>query len=129
MTEVLVILYNVAFSAILQWILPVSWDAAMKTSVTTTTFLIEKRLLEEDVDRTLIKKYLSKESWKSFKKQMKKCKEAAGHPCIVCQGDLTLHTKAIICEGCLYWHHFKCTSLTKKPKKHWFCNQCLREQL
>ena len=95
--------------------------------MTTTTFRIEKRLLEEEVDTRLVKELMCKASWKSFKKQVKRCAEEKEHPCGVCKGHLALHIKAVICDACLKWHHICCTNLKKKTKKHWICTTCLRE--
>ena len=77
------------------------------------------------VDIYRVEKYFEKEAWLSVVKASAE-KNCVGFVCAVSAKMIRDECEdSIVCDGCLLWSHFTCTSLKKRPKnKNWFCNSC-----
>ena len=58
------------------------------------------------------------------------------YPCMVCNQGVTIHQKALQCDNCDEWTHFKCTPLTcdeyaelATSSQDWYCGNCETEQV
>ena len=84
--------------------------------------------LDENVCIRNIQKYFTNDGWKALLHLV----EAVKNESVVvwCCGRCTNvindeEENSVVCESCLVWFHFSCTSLRKAPKaSKWFCRQC-----
>ena len=85
---------------------------------------VPNAFLDENVDVFLARKYFMEDAWMVVMDVVERKKEKSIWICNVCQHDL--HSEpSVVCESCLTWFHFRCTGLTKHPKrKNWFCRDC-----
>ncbi|XP_047134668.1 uncharacterized protein LOC124812293 [Hydra vulgaris] len=71
----------------------------------------------------ILKPYLTNLAWNSLQKSILQQKKLGVWNCPLCTLN-TASSESIECESCLEWFHFKCLSISKKPKKEWFCDKC-----
>lgn len=119
-------------TVILSWLVDeVHVDGALKHDKLLEEHHIECRpekisdaVADENVDITLVRKYLSDDAWLLLSDVVGQKKKKMLWKCNMCFSDL--HSEqSINCDRCLLWFHFRCVSLTKPPKtKNWFCRAC-----
>ena len=86
---------------------------------------ISSAVKEEDVDVGLIRKYFNSDGWLQVKQVLEERKKLPSY-CNVCSVDADEKgTRAVYCDSCCEWYHYKCVNIFKKPTgTYWFCKNC-----
>ena len=82
--------------------------------------------LDENVCLGSIQKYFCADVWLSILQAVECVKKHPVWYCGACTSAIMDDSEdSIMCDSCLIWHHFACTSLRQRPKsKVWFCHTC-----
>ena len=80
---------------------------------------------DPNIDIKIIRKYFDADGWVQIEAVFKERLKLPFY-CKVCSGDADEKgTRAIYCDSCCEWYHYKCVNLLKMPTSvYWFCKEC-----
>lgn len=85
--------------------------------------VIIQPFLNDDVDETLLKSYMTSDCFEQFSSEMEKCIKRKKFICAYCLKKLS--EDPVGCDHCMGWVDLKCAGFTTEPDLDvWYCNKC-----